>query len=60
MNICRLLDRAQVTAEEEKVEDEEDNDLLKAFKVCTTFMNEHGRVMSFDVKPSVAEGHEQF
>lgn len=34
MNICRLLDRVQVTEEEEKAEDEEDNDLLKAFKVC--------------------------
>lgn len=34
MFIYRLLDRAQVTEEEEKAEDnEEDNDLLKAFKV---------------------------
>lgn len=31
--LCRLLDRDQVTAEEEKADDEEDDDLLKAFKV---------------------------
>lgn len=37
VNTRRLLDRAQVTDEEEKVEDEEDNDLLKAFKVLFTF-----------------------
>jgi chromodomain-helicase-DNA-binding protein 4 len=33
VSICRLLDRAQVMDEEVKAEDEEDNDLLKAFKV---------------------------
>ncbi|KAG0608643.1 hypothetical protein M758_8G121700 [Ceratodon purpureus] len=39
--IDRLLDRAQVTDEEEKVEDEEDNDLLKAFKVANfDYINE--------------------
>lgn len=32
---CRLLDRDQVTGEEDRTEDEEDNDLLKAFKVLS-------------------------
>ncbi|KAG0556719.1 hypothetical protein KC19_11G074300 [Ceratodon purpureus] len=39
--IDRLLDRAQVVDEEEKAEDEEDNDLLKAFKVANfDYINE--------------------
>lgn len=35
LSYCRLLDRDQVTGEEDRAEDEEDNDLLKAFKVLS-------------------------
>ncbi|XP_024359262.1 CHD3-type chromatin-remodeling factor PICKLE isoform X2 [Physcomitrium patens] len=39
--IDRLLDRAQVNDEEEKADDEEDSDLLKAFKVANfDYINE--------------------
>jgi len=41
VNFSRLLDRAQVVDEEEKIDDEEDNDLLKAFKVLTNLWNGH-------------------